>query len=187
MMSHLQKHYDRLGRPSTSEIHSTVGGTWSGAGLPSESQGPEAEGRARDRAGIKSEFGAVSEESGYSSLKTEEEAGPTDEGQGGGENGRSRSYSSPERQREKLGEPELEPEPEDGAAPNYKFKSNIRHRFDMGTVEEEAPSVKRRRGTGEEEQRVETPRQPSAPPEVKPEASFLQASQPFTLPKPLAN
>jgi len=207
MMSHLQKHYDRLGRPSTSEIHSTVGGTWSGAGLPSESQGPEAEGRARDRAGIKSEFGAVSEESGYSSLKTEEEAGPTDDVQGG-ETGRSRSYSSPERQREKLGEqereeryrrfteerpsdlsirsePDPEPEPEDGAAPNYKFKSNIRHRFDMGTVEEEAPSVKRRRGTGEEEQRVGTPRQPSAPPEVKPEASFLQASQPFTLPKPL--
>ena len=30
-----------------------------------------------------------------------------------------------------------------------------------------------------------TPRQPSAPPEVKPEASFLQASQPFALPKPL--
>merc|ERR1719458_1515033 len=171
MMSHLQKHYDRLGRPSTSEIHSTVGGTWSGAGLPSESQGPEAEGRARDRAGIKSEFGAVSEESGYSSLKTEEEAGPADDVQGG-ETGRSRSYSSPERQREKLGEQERE----DGAAPNYKFKSNIRHRFDMGTVEEEAPSVKRRRGTGEEEQRVGTPRQPSAPPEVKPEASFLQAS-----------
>merc|ERR1712088_1077951 len=102
MMSHLQKHYDKLGRPSTSEIHSTVGGTWSGAGLPSESQAPEVEGRARDRSGIKSEFGAVSEESGYSSLKTEEETGPTDDVQGG-ETGRSRSYSSPERQREKVG------------------------------------------------------------------------------------
>ena len=101
MMSHLQKHYDKLGRPSTSEIHSTVGGTWSGAGLPSESQAPEAEGRARDRSGIKSEFGAVSEESGYSSLKTEEETGRTDDGLRGGKE-RSRSYSSPERQREKV-------------------------------------------------------------------------------------
>ena len=207
MMSHLQKHYDKLGRPSTSEIHSTVGGTWSGAGLPSESQAPEAEGRARDRSGIKSEFGAVSEESGYSSLKTEEETGRTDDGLRGGKE-RSRSYSSPERQREKVGEQEreeryrrfteerpsdlsihaeqdLEPEPEEGASHNYKFKSTIRHRFDMGAVEVEAPSVKRRRGTGEEDQRLETQRQPSAPPEVKPEASFLQASQPFTLPKPL--
>ena len=207
MMSHLQKHYDKLGRPSTSEIHSTVGGTWSGAGLPSESQAPEAEGRARDRSGIKSEFGAVSEESGYSSLKTEEETGRTDDGQRGGKE-RSRSYSSPERQREKVGEQEreeryrrfteerpsdlsihpeqdLEPEPEEGASHNYKFKSTIRHRFDMGAVEVETPSVKRRRGTGEEDQRLETQRQPSAPPEVKPEASFLQASQPFTLPKPL--
>jgi len=207
MMSHLQKHYDKLGRPSTSEIHSTVGGTWSGAGLPSESQAPEAEGRARDRSGIKSEFGAVSEESGYSSLKTEEETGRTDDGLRGGKE-RSRSYSSPERQREKVGEQEreeryrrfteerpsdlsihpeqdLEPEPEEGASHNYKFKSTIRHRFDMGAVEVETPSVKRRRGTGEEDQRLETQRQPSAPPEVKPEASFLQASQPFTLPKPL--
>ena len=207
MMSHLQKHYDKLGRPSTSEIHSTVGGTWSGAGLPSESQAPEAEGRARDRSGIKSEFGAVSEESGYSSLKTEEETGRTDDGLRGGKE-RSRSYSSPERQREKVGEQEreeryrrfteerpsdlsihaeqdLEPEPEEGASHNYKFKSTIRHRFDMGAVEVETPSVKRRRGTGEEDQRLETQRQPSAPPEVNPEASFLQASQPFTLPKPL--
>ena len=207
MMSHLQKHYDKLGRPSTSLIHSTVGGTWSGAGLPSESQAPEAEGRARDRSGIKSEFGAVSEESGYSSLKTEEETGRTDDGLRGGKE-RSRSYSSPERQREKVGEQEreeryrrfteerpsdlsihaeqdLEPEPEEGASHNYKFKSTIRHRFDMGAVEVETPSVKRRRGTGEEDQRLETQRQPSAPPEVKPEASFLQASQPFTLPKPL--
>ena len=207
MMSHLQKHYDKLGRPSTSLIHSMVGGTWSGAGLPSESQAPEAEGRARDRSGIKSEFGAVSEESGYSSLKTEEETGRTDDGLRGGKE-RSRSYSSPERQREKVGEQEreeryrrfteerpsdlsihaeqdLEPEPEEGASHNYKFKSTIRHRFDMGAVEVETPSVKRRRGTGEEDQRLETQRQPSAPPEVKPEASFLQASQPFTLPKPL--
>jgi len=206
MMSHLQKHYDKLGRPSTSEIHSTVGGTWSGAGLPSESQAPEAEGRARDRSGIKSEFGAVSEESGYSSLKTEEETGRTDDGLRGGKE-RSRSYSSPERQREKVGEQEreeryrrfteerpsdlsihaeqdLEPEPEEGASHNYKFKSTIRHRFDMGALEVETPSVKRRRGTGEEDQRLETQRLPSAPLEVKPEASLLQASPPLTVPKP---
>ena len=279
MMSHLQKHYDRLGRASTSEIHSTVAGTWQGSGLPSESR-EEADGRGKkDRSsGIKSEYGAVSEESGYASLMAEEESVA-----GGGEERRRREgevgysperrrreagrgisperrrregevgYSperrtreagrgisperwgregeksySPERQgreggrgyslerkqereRELVGEQEREEryrrfttqdlrvegpeEVEEEPIGLYKFKSNIRQRFDMALEGEEGPSpAKRSRDMETEEETEARPLLPSTPqfpqlPEVKISASpgptFLQPSSSFSLPKPV--
>jgi len=205
MMSHLQKHYDRLGRPATSELQ-TTGGTWAGTGLPSASVAV-AEGRAR---AVKSEFGAVSEESGYASLRNEDEVEVGEDVEEVKK--RSRSYSREDREREREGEREREmkgeeermaryrrftegvpgdlrmrhEDQEDGVS-SYKFKSNIRQRFDMGVVEE--PVVKRRRretsGTHEEaDRRSVSP--PATPREVKPEAPpFLQAAPPFALPKPL--
>ena len=71
LMAHLQKHFDKLGRASTSEIFSVVGRTWSGTNLPSEISTGE-----KDREGlepaVKSEFGFSSEESGYGSVKLDE-------------------------------------------------------------------------------------------------------------------
>ena len=253
MMSHLQKHYDRLGRASTSEIHSTVAGTWQGSGLPSESL-PEAEGRGKkDRSrGIKSEYGAVSEESGYASLLAEEESvvgGGEDRRRREGETGYSperqrreggkgisperwgregeRSYSperqgrdgvrgyslerKQERERELVGEQEREEryrrfttqdlrvEGQEEAEPIslYKFKSNIRQRFDMALEGEEGPSLAKRGRDMETEDESEarpllssTPQFPQLP-VVKispsPGPTFLQPSSSFPLPKPVCH
>jgi YRPW motif-containing protein len=149
MMSHLQKHYDRLGRPSNSEIHSTVGGTWTGADLPNKNLGSRVK-----------ESGAVTEKSSYKRQITKEE--PRQEQKERMEKNRRRSSSSsPERQRERVGERErtaryhrwatqeehpsalgmhgFEEEQEASeASALYKFKSNIQHRFDMAEGETES-------------------------------------------------
>ena len=254
MMSHLQKHYDRLGRASTSEIHSTVAGTWQGSGLPSESM-PEAEGRGKkDRSrGIKSEYGAVSEESGYASLLAEEESvvgGGEDRRRREGETGYSperqrreggkgisperwgregeRSYSperqgrdgvrgyslerKQERERELVGEQEREEryrrfttqdlrvegsEEVEEPISLYKFKSNIRQRFDMALEGEEGPSqAKRGRDMETEDESEARPLLSSTPqfpqlPVVKispsPGPTFLKPSSSFPLPKPVCH
>ena len=56
---------------STSEIHSNVGRTWNGPNLPAETESDRS--RERNETGVKSEYGLGSEESGYSSLKQDEE------------------------------------------------------------------------------------------------------------------
>ena len=253
MMSHLQKHFDRLGKASTSEIHSTVAGTWQGSGLPSESL-PEAEGRGKkDRSrGIKSEYGAVSEESGYASVLAGEESvvgGGEERWRREGETGYSperqrreggkgispersgregeRSYSperqgrdggrgyslerKQERERELVGDQEREEryrrfttqdlrvegpeELEEEPIGLYKFKSNIRQRFDMALEGEEGPSPAKRGRDMETEDESEarplissTPQFPQLP-EVKispsPGPTFLQPSSSFLLPKPV--
>jgi len=75
LMGHLQKHFDKLGRVSTSEIHSHVGRTWCGTSLPGEMADMPGHTKRRKEDTVKSEF---SEESGYSSMKaeTELEMGP---------------------------------------------------------------------------------------------------------------
>merc|ERR1719250_365895 len=71
LMAHLQKHYDRLGRASTSEIHSNVGRTWNGPNLPAENGKDRSQ--ERNEMGVKSEYGVGSDESGYGSLKTDDD------------------------------------------------------------------------------------------------------------------
>ena len=56
---------------STSEIFSVVGRTWSGTNLPSEISTGEKEREGAEPA-VKSEFGVGSEESGYGSVKTDD-------------------------------------------------------------------------------------------------------------------
>ena len=141
MKSHLQKHFDRLGKTSPSAVHSVGGDTWSG---------------------IKSEYGACSEESGYASvLKMEEDpVNLVTEGRGREEGrGRARSYS-PDRDKaiyrglpvlEKLPGVQAEGGQEEESLGLYKFKSNIRQRFTMDAAEEEEEhKVKRGRKNGEE-------------------------------------
>lgn len=68
LMGHLQKHYDKLGKVSTSEIHSTVNKAWSGQALPSATS---IQGRDSQDENLKSE---KSDESGYvSNTKNDEE------------------------------------------------------------------------------------------------------------------
>jgi len=168
LMAHLQKHYDRLGRASTSEIHSTVGRTWSGQNLPAENEKNRS--CERSKVGVKSEYGFGSEESGYSSLKPDDDSVVNmariesdrrfDQ--------RNRSYSPEPHLREenekyhhytepndKPSDLSIHPEsnenysnlPEDHSTANlYKFKSNIRQRFDsMQDTDVEYPPVKRHR------------------------------------------
>ena len=57
---------------STSEIHSNVGRTWNGQNLPAENGKDRS--CERNEMGVKSEYGFGSEESGYSSLKTDDDS-----------------------------------------------------------------------------------------------------------------
>ena len=61
--------HNSLPSASTSEIHSVVGRTWAGTNLPGEKRDAsmDKERRPGDTAGVKSEFGIASEESGYKS------------------------------------------------------------------------------------------------------------------------
>ena len=135
MKSHLQKHFDRLGKASPSAADSGGGDTWSGT---------------------KSEYGACSEESGYASVRKMEEDPVilvTEE------QGRAQSYSPDRDKALYQGLPVLEelpgvhPEggPEEEPLGLYKFKSNIRQRFTMDAAEEEEEhKVKRGRESGKE-------------------------------------
>ena len=139
MKSHLQKHFDRLGKASPSAGHSVGGDGWSG---------------------IKSEYGAGSDESGYASgLKMEEDpVNLVTEGRGREErSGRARSYS-PDKEALYRGLPVLEELPgvqqegehEEEPLGLYKFKSNIQQRFTMDAAEDEEPKAKRGREAREE-------------------------------------
>jgi len=167
LMNHLQKHYDRLGRASTSEIHSNVGRTWSGQNLPAENEKDQSS--ERNEMGVKSEYGFGSEESGYSSLKADDDSvvnmvrndserrpdhrtrSYSPDRQSREENERYRRYTG---QDDKPSDLSMNCEsnenysnvPEDSSPANlYKFKSNIRHRFDsMQDADVDYPPQKRR-------------------------------------------
>jgi len=188
LMAHLQKHYDRLGRASTSEIHSNVGRTWNGPNLPAENGKDRSQ--ERNDMGVKSEYGVGSEESGYGSLKTDDdsvvnltksdserrhqqknrsyspESKPREEGE------RYRHYSE---QDDKPSDLSLHGETSDNYTPSvpeepspanqYKFKSNICQRFDSShssqDMESEYPPEKRhRRSSSHSEKDVDRPGPP---------------------------
>jgi len=165
LMTHLQKHYDRLGRASTSEIHSNVGRTWSGQNLPAEN-GQDRSSERNDM-GVKSEYGFGSEESGYSSLKADDDSvvNMTRTDSERRAEHRTRSYSPDsqpreenERYRQFTGQDDkpsdlslhgdsnenyTSVQEEVSPANLYKFKSNIRHRFDMQDPDLDYPPEKR--------------------------------------------
>jgi len=210
LMGHLQKHFDKLGKKSTSEIHSGVGETWTDMGLPSLNKGSNAEGRTKDRDGGRSEFGTVSEESGYSSHKAEEEAVDlTREEHDQGSVQEGGSMYSPDREERvrwderasdlTMSREEMEQQEESGSS-RYKFKSNIKHRFDMGVEEDMVEYKEKRRKTMDEREKV-----PALPDHMKqyephrgvhplpeshiklspsPGPSFLQPGPSYPLPKP---
>jgi len=167
LMAHLQKHYDRLGRASTSEIHSNVGRTWNGQNLPAEN-GMDRPSERSDM-GVKSEYGVGSEESGYGSFKTDDDA-MVNLAKNESErrhHQKSRSYSPEPKSRDdsdrycnysehddKPSDLSLHGESSDtysniheDPSPNqYKFKSNICQRFDsMQDSDKDCPPEKRRR------------------------------------------
>jgi len=166
LMAHLQKHYDRLGRASTSEIHSNVGRTWNGPNLPAENGKDRS--LERNEMGVKSEYGVGSEESGYGSLKTDDESvvNLTKSDSERRHHHTKRSYSPEPKPREDTeryrhysehedkpsdlsihGESSENFPPEDQLPANqYKFKSNICQRFDSSQdVDMDYPPEKRHR------------------------------------------
>jgi len=168
LMAHLQKHYDRLGRASTSEIHSNVGRTWNGPNLPAENGKDMSQ--ERNDMGVKSEYGVGSDESGYGSLKTDDDTvvNLTKNDSERRQQQKNRSYSpepkprdEPERFRH-YSEQDDKPSdlsfhgessenytpsvPEESPGNQYKFKSNICQRFDNSQdLEPDYPQEKRRR------------------------------------------
>ena len=72
-MKHFQKTETFPISASTSEIHSNVGRTWNGPNLPAENGKDRSQ--ERNEMGVKSEYGVGSDESGYGSLKTDDDTG----------------------------------------------------------------------------------------------------------------
>jgi len=168
LMAHLQKHYDRLGRASTSEIHSNVGRTWNGPNLPAENGKDRSQ--ERNEMGVKSEYGVGSDESGYGSLKTDDDTGVnlTKNDSERRQQQKNRSYSPEPKPRDEserfrhYSEQDDKPSdlsfhgesseafapsvPEESPGNQYKFKSNICQRFDNSQdPDAEYPPEKRRR------------------------------------------
>jgi len=145
MMGHLQKHYDRLGRASTSEIHSQVGRPWTGPGLPAERSSCSRERR------VKSEYGLGSDD-GYSSIKADTESesvvnfAKKEDPEVARRYKKTHSHSpDPIERIRRFTEDRVDLEQGDDqpsdlsigsgdveqSSSRYKFKSNIRQRFDM--------------------------------------------------------
>jgi len=134
LRAHLQKHFDKLGRASTSELFSVVGRSWKGTSLPSETA---TGGKDREPA-VKSEFGFSSEESGYGSVKMDESQLRVPGSQDDSDLAASLTTSSWSHCMDSSELPSdlsLHQDRVEGGdsavLPNlYKFKSNIRQRFD---------------------------------------------------------